>query len=132
MITLTDGTTTIELNPDLMWSDEYTWSPVRQVSRYKVSGALSIHVSRCAAGRPITLTATDEYGWPGMTGRIVRQLRTWADTVGQQLTLTLRGEQFSVVFRHQDAPACEPRPVGDYSDPSDDDLFIVTLKFMVI
>lgn len=131
-ITLSDTTTAIELDPDLKWSDEHSWSPVTQTARYKLNGALSVHVSKRRAGRPITLQGDDSYGWPGMTGEKVAQLEAWAAIEGQVLTLSMRGESWSVMFRHQEAPAFEARPILDYSDPEPSDCYVITLKLMVI
>lgn len=129
-ITLSDATTTLQLDPDLTWSDEHAWSPVVHATRYKMDGALSIHVSKKKAGRPITLAAGDDYGW--MLGSTLRQLQVWADIPRQQLTLSLRGESYTVVFRHNDAPAVQAESVDGYSDPIDTDWYRVTLKLMVI
>ena len=129
-ITLSDGTTTVSLDPDLRWSDELSWSPVSHVARYKMTGALSIHVSKKKAGRPITLVADEAHAW--MTGAVIAQLCTWRDTPQQQLTLTLRGTAYNVVFRNDEAPALDAVPLIDYSDPASDDWYVATIKLMVI
>jgi hypothetical protein len=129
-ITLSDGTTSVPLDPDLTWSDEHSWSPVAHIAKYKVDGALSIHVSRKKAGRPITLQAGDTYAW--MSGAVIEQLRTWRDTPGQQLTLTLRGTSYTVIFRNNEAPALDAEPLVDYANPEADDWYVATIKLMVI
>lgn len=131
-ITLSDSSTTLALDPDLRWSDEQSWSSVVQVSRYKLNGALSVHVSERKAGRPITLQGDEKTGWAGMTGAVLAQLREWSETPGQQLTLMLRGTTYTVIFRHQDAPALDATPIEDFRDPLPTDRYVVTLKLMVI
>ena len=129
-VTLSDGTTTLTLDPDLDWSDEYAWSPVVQNSSYSLTGALIVQVSTRQAGRPITLAGADDRGW--MDGTVIAQLQAWAAVAGKTLTLTLRGVAYSVMLRHQDAPAVEATPVVGYSDPNSNDWYVATLKFMVI
>jgi hypothetical protein len=41
-ITLSDGTTTLTLNPDLYWADENDWSPVQQSVETTITGALDM------------------------------------------------------------------------------------------
>lgn len=128
MITLSDGTTTLTLHPDLYWPDENNWHPVEQVVLRTVTGALIVSAATRQKGRPITLQPeNDGSGW--MNRATCEQLRSWALVPGQQLTLTLRGTTYSVIFRHHDAPAIEARPVVHWSDVQSDDWYLVTLKF---
>lgn len=132
-ITLADGTTEIELSPDLLWSDEFNWHPVEQRAERTVTGALVVQTSQRVGGRPITLEPEDDSsGW--MTRAVVEQLRNWAALAGKQLTLTLRNETRTVAFRHQDGPGVEARPVVHYSDSDVDgaDFYLATLRFMEI
>lgn len=131
-ITLSDTTTTVELDPDLFWPDEHSWSPVVQTVRYKLDGALSVQVSTRQAGRPITLQGDDEHGWARMTGLVVAQLREWASAPAKQLTLALHGSTYTVVFRHNEPPAFDARNRYDYAVGAADDCYVVTLKLMVI
>lgn len=50
-ITLSDGTTTIELPPDLHWRDEFSWTPVEQSTEYSLTGALIVQSGARQAGR---------------------------------------------------------------------------------
>lgn len=130
---LSDGTTTIALNPDLLWSDEFNWQPVEQTATRTVTGALIVQTSERIGGRPITLEPEDDdSGW--MTRTVIEQLRNWAALPGKQLTLTLRNETRAVAFRHQDGPGLEARPVVHYrdSDIGGEDFYLATLRFMEI
>ena len=129
-ITLTDGTTTLDLNPDLRWTDEDNWHPVQQAVQRTLTGALDIQSAAMIKGRPITLEPeNDDSAWT--TSSDVVQLRNWAAVPGQVLTLTLRGVSQSVIFRHQDG-GLEARPVVHYRDRQTSDFYLVTVRLMEI
>lgn len=130
-ITLSDGTTTVDLNPDLYWADEYAWQPVAQTVTTTLTGALIVQNGAMQAGRKITLSpADDASAW--MRKSVVDQLRNWASVAGQSLTLTLRGVSRTVIFRHHDGGAMEATPVVFFSDADSSDWFRVTLRFMEV
>ena len=129
-ITLTDGTTTLDLNPDLRWTDEDNWHPVQQAVQRTLTGALDIQSAAMIKGRPITLEPeNDDSAW--MTSSAVVQLRNWAAVPGQVLTLTLRGVSQSVIFRHQDG-GLEAQPVVHYRDRQTSDFYLLTVRLMEI
>lgn len=129
-ITISDGATTVTLNPDLYWSDENNWNPVEQSVQYTLTGALIIQAGERQAGRPVTLEPEDDSSaWMPLS--IVAQLRNWAAVPGQELTLTLRGAARSVVFRHQDG-GLEARPIVHYRDPAGTDWYACTIRLMEI
>lgn len=130
-ITLSDGTTTVDLHPDLYWVDEYAWQPVAQTVTTTLTGALIVQNGAMQAGRKITLSpADDASAW--MRKSVVDQLRNWASVAGQSLTLTLRGVSRTVIFRHHDGGAMEATPVVFFSDADSSDWFRVTLRFMEV
>lgn len=129
-ITLSDGIDTITLHPDLYWSDENNWHPVEQTVTRTVTGALVVEVGQRTAGRPMTLEPEDDNSaW--MTREVVEQLRNWAADPGKEMVLTLRGEAFDVMFRHQDG-GLESIPVKHMSDVQDGDYYRCVLRFMEI
>lgn len=130
MITLSDGTTTLTLDPDLYWSDEHNWNPVAQAVGRTITGALDIQVSSMTAGRPITLEPeNDSSAW--MPAAVVDALRNWAAVPGKQMALTLRGTTRTVIFRHQDG-GLEARPVVHYNDRLDTDHYLCVVRLMEI
>lgn len=130
MISLSDGTTTVQLNPDLYWSDEHTWHPVEQTVQRTLTGALIVSTAAMLGGRPITLEPVeDDSAW--MRLETVTALRNWAAAAGQQLTLTLRGTTRSVIFRHQDG-GLEARPVVHYNDANNADFYLCVVRLMEI
>lgn len=129
-ISLSDGTTTVELNPDLFWSDEDNWHPVQQAVARTLTGALDVQVAGLTKGRPITLEPeNDSSAW--MASAVVAQLRNWAAVPGQELTLTLRSQTYTVLFRHQDG-GFEARPVVHYRDRLPDDYYLCVIRLMEI
>ena len=129
-ITLSDGTTTINIHPDSFWSDEYAWNPVVQTEDYSITGALILMAAAKQAGRPITLEPEDDSAcWTYQS--VVAQLRNWAAVPGKQMTLTLRGVDRTVVFRHQDG-GFEARPVVQYNDVVSEDFYLCTVRLQEI
>ena len=131
-ITLQKGADTIVLPPDLLWSDEFAWSPVSQGTERSVTGALLIDVSTRQDGMPITLTGTERHAW--MQRPEVQALRAWLALPGQVFTLTINGQAFTVLFDHgtdETSRAFVVSPLIDFSDPQPQDYYCsVTLRFI--
>lgn len=130
-ITLAYSGTTLDLDPDLFWSDENDWYPVEQTVQRTVTGALIVSTSARTAGRPVTLQPQDDASaW--MPRATLDTLRSWAAVPGRQMTLTLRGVARTVIFRHQDGAAVEASPLVHYSDVDSSDWYRITLRFMEV
>lgn len=130
-IILTDGVTSLDLSPDLYWSDENNWHPVEQTTQRSLTGALIVSSATRLKGRPITLQPqTESEAW--MTRATLDALRNWGAVAGQVLTLTLRSKSYSVVFRHHEPPAIDATPVIHFNDVKEADWYLVTLRFMEV
>jgi hypothetical protein len=129
MISLSDGTTTLELPADMLWQDELAWNPVAQTSTPTLTGSIIVQSAQVQAGRPITLQSGDEYAW--ITKTQLDQLRTWAAVAGQELTLSYRGDTFDVVMRHQDK-AIEAAMVMYHASPTATDYYRATVRLMEV
>ena len=131
-LTLSDSGTTLALNPDLYWSDENTWHPVEQTADRTITGALIVQAAGRIAGRPVTLEPQDDSAaWMSLAD--VTALRNWAAVPGKTMTLTLRGVERDVIFRHQDG-GFEARPVIQYRDGHEltTDFYRCTIRLMEI
>lgn len=130
-ITLSDGTTTVTLHPDLYWEDENSWHPVEQTVERTITGALIVNVAERIGGRPITLQPQDdESAWhPRST---VEQLRNWAAVPAKELVLTLRSTPRTVIFRHHDGNAIDAEPVVHFSDVEAGDYYRCTIRLMEV
>lgn len=130
-ITLSDGTDTINLPEDLLWGDEFSWNPVQQSVESTITGAVIVSSAAKLAGRQITLQPEDDdSAW--MTRAVLEAVRNFAAEPGKQMVLTLRGQPYDVVFRHQDGSAIDSSPVVHYNDVDPDDYYRVTLRFMEV
>lgn len=122
---LLDG---IALHADMIWTDEFDWSPVESASEYSITGALIVDAAIRQAGRPITLSADDSRGWSGMTRTKLIALRALAAVPSATYPLTLAdGRNFTVMF----SPGAEPitaRQVWDRALPPADWPYIITLR----
>ena len=131
-LTLADVSTTLTLNPDLYWSDENTWHPVQQTADRTITGAHVVQAALMVKGRPITLEPQDDSAaWMSLSD--VTALRNWAAVPGKTMTLTLRGVERDVIFRHQDG-GFEARPVIQYRDGHEltTDFYRCTIRLMEI
>lgn len=130
-ITLTYSGTTLDLPADLLWIDENDWAPVEQSVQRSISGALIVSAASRIAGRPITLRPeNDSSAW--MMRSVLNTLVTWATFPERQMTLSIRGTSYDVIFRHHDGQAIEASPVIHYNDAQPTDPYIVTLRFMEV
>lgn len=130
--TLTNGSATITLPDDLMWTDEFTWQPVEQSERYTIAGALIVQAASKLAGRTITLEGGRNFGW--MQRGDVLTLQSWRAQPGLQMTLAFRGEApRTVVFDHKRTSLEAPLvPANEYSDPINTDWCIPTIRLLEV
>lgn len=129
MITLSDGTNSIELPEDLNWADR-TWSPVAQSFTRSVTGKAIIQVAAAQLGQPITLQAPDRGGW--MLATKEPQILEWHNEPGQKLTLDFHGETHTVQFRHHDGQGYESTPLRFQINPGPDHQVIPTFRFITV
>ena len=133
-ITLSNGVTTLALNPDLYWSDEHQFSAVEQSVERSLSGALIVQHAVKTAGRNITLQPADEYSaWT--RGAVVDQLRAWEAQIALVMTLTIRGTAFDVIFNRTGGSPIEAPPVTFVSDSVDGDFgdwYRLTIRFLTV
>lgn len=129
-ITLTKAGTTLTLPADLMWVDRNSWSPVEQSVATSITGASIIDVGARVSGRGITLSGDEGHAW--MPHSLLAQLTAWAANPAAEMTLSIDGTPYAVVWRHQDKPAIDVLPVVEYVTPDAQDWFFGTLKFMEV
>lgn len=128
--TLTYLTATLDLPPDLLWSDEFSWNAVVQRKQYSITGALVVESHAKQSGRPITLESGDG-AW--MRRSTLEALKAWEATAGARFSLVLRGEASRLVAFDRETSAIEATQINtDYDSTSADDLFTVTLRFIEV
>lgn len=129
-ITLARAGVVLDLGPDLIWEDEFQWSPVVQTKGFSTTGALLIDVGVRQAGRPFTLVSGDGYAWLSHT--TLQTLRAWAAMPAEVFGFERYGEAFQVMFDHSEESGFSARPVAEFSDPQGHDFYIVTLKLIEV
>ncbi len=108
------------LPDDLVWRDEFDWSPVEQVVTPTLSGALLVEETATPEGRPITLVGHA----PRATVLLLKALEA---QVAQLMTLTLLdGQQREVVWRR---PGVVAIPLIEMADPEAGEPYALTLNF---
>jgi hypothetical protein len=119
----------LTLPDDLIWIDEFDWSPVEQTQTYSITGALIIQSGTKQAGRPITLTGDNSSGL--ITRADLKNLQGKL-TQTRSLTLTLNDARtFNVTFNHSKS-AIEAKPQIDYSTPDDADLYTLKISLLTV
>ena len=122
----------LALPAGMIWQDEFDWSPALSAQEYSLTGALVIDAGTRQAGRPITLAASDDRGWSGMTRDKLITLRAKAAVAAATYTLQLAdGRSFTVAFRPGDEPITA-RQVWDREVPPADWPYVVTLRLIEI
>lgn len=133
-ITLAKDAAVIHLPPDLLWTDEFSWSAVSQSTERSLTGAYLVDAQVRTAGRPITLQGQEDAAW--LLRSEARALKAWVDVPLQVFTLTHNGASYSVMFDHgtdETSRAFAAAPVVDYSDPEDTDQYCsLTLRFFTV
>lgn len=118
----------ITLPSDLIWVDEYDYSPVRQTVATAVDGTLIVEVAAQQKGRIITLQGGADYAW--IDKATLDSIRAKYIQPGLVMTLTLRGVSYSVIFAQPDG--LKAALVVDYSNPDSTDFYTLTLKFIEV
>lgn len=119
----------LTLPEDLIWLDEFDWSPVEQSQTYSITGALIIETDIKQAGRPVTLSGGNDFG---MITRANLKLLQAKLTQTTPLILTLNDTRtFNVIFNHSKTPI-ESRLWIDYSTPEDSDFYTLKINLLAV
>lgn len=122
---------------DLHWQDEYAEGSdlVGQDERVTITGALVIQASAQQAGRRMTLVGgQDSTGyWGCITRTEVEALRALAAVPGAVYTVVLPdGRSFDAVFRRDGGAAVEATPMAVKTPMAASDLYIPTLRLVLV
>ncbi|WP_432745764.1 hypothetical protein ABXJ76_07805 [Methylobacter sp. G7] len=119
----------ITLPEDLIWTDEFDWSPRQQKETYTLTGALVVELGIKQKGRSITLVGGEQAAW--IERSVLMSLYAKLDSASV-MTLTLNDARvFSVVFSADSRPI-EAALIIDYSTPASTDWYSLTLKLMQV
>lgn len=116
----------IALTSDLLWIDEYAWSPVAQQVDIMSDGAVVVQAETQQTGRSISLLGGDSYGY--VKKSVVEAVRALSEEAGLEMTLVLNdGSSYNVVFvdeRFTAEQAC------DNNNPSSAFQYFISLYLM--
>lgn len=117
----------IVLPDDLDWQDEFDWAPVAQTITPTLTGAIIVEENAVPEGRKITLVAGETFAWAKRS--LVQQLKEKEAQLNTTMTLTLNdGRTFTVIWR-RDPVGVEAKQLIQIADPSDNDNYLLTLRF---
>lgn len=118
----------LTLPSELIWEDEFIWNNVKSASFYSITGDFIIQNNVAEAGRPITLSGENAV----IKRNNLRILQGWANTLGHKMVLTLHDRTFDVIFRHWDGAIDQSTPFSGYSNPTDDNYYLLTVRLVTI
>lgn len=119
----------LTLPTDLIWIDEFDWTPVQQTQTYSITGALIIESGVKQAGREITLSGDNSSGLISRADLITLETKLTATT---PLVLTLNDARtFNVIFNHAKKPI-EAKQWIDYSDVDNADLYTLKINLLAV
>jgi hypothetical protein len=120
----------ISLPEDLLWTDEYQWSPVQQTVDVALNGSLIVQESAQQGGRPITLAGDSQSAW--VTKATLELLRAKAEQAGLEMTLDYHGTTYQVIFRRDRVAPIDARQVVGFANPQSDDYYMLTIRLMAL
>jgi hypothetical protein len=121
----------ISLPDDLVWEDEYDFTPVTQESHITLTGEVIIETATQNGLRPMTLGGGEDEIWISKAVLDALFASVNNDAPGE-MSLSWRGAQYTVIWRHDASPPIEATPINECYDPDDTDLYAVRLKFWII
>lgn len=121
----------VQIRRQMVWVDEFAWTPVEKSTEYSTTGALLVDTGERLAGRPITLQATDQHGW--LARSVVEELRALAaDPEGVYVFTHADGRVFTVIFAPgDDAVSATPIQNTRPELPGDDYPYVTTVRLIV-
>ena len=122
----------ITLPEDLVWSNEYNWSPVVQDARKSITGALIVQEAIQQKGRSIILRGGDNSAWIDRTTLDALQVKS--NTVNLEMVLTHNGATYNVMFDRSSNSdtGIEVKEIYPVANPTSDHVYQITLKFIEI
>ncbi len=122
----------ITLPEDLVWSNEYTWSPVSQDTKKALTGALIVQEAIQQKGRSIILSGGSNSAW--VDRATLDLLQAKCNTVDLTMVLSHNGTSYDVMFDRSSNSntGLNVRGVYPLANPSSDHVYEITLKFIVV
>lgn len=121
---------TIDL-PGLVWADEFDWTGVVTEVAAGINGNLVVQEAALSGGRPVTLQGDAETGWLQRSDLVA--LQALSGVADATYVLSYNGAQYTVRWRHEDAPVIQAAPVvGRENAAATDYYHQITLKLITV
>lgn len=122
----------VALNPlsDLIWQDRFSANDIEQTNRRTLGGELVSYVGTLIAGRPITLLATEKFGWQHKD--VVVLLMALSSVPGAIYEFVFGAETYQVMFDHSQGPAVDMQPNMARATHDDQDYFTGQIKLLTV
>lgn len=124
-VTLGDGTATISL-PGAYWANEFDNDIISQGEEETVGGALVVEIFQSQYLR-INLEFNEQTGW--LSRATWKTIKTWSLVKGKQMTLTIDGIAYTVIFAR---PALVAHPLHNGTARDDAEYWIGSIKFITV
>lgn len=119
---------TLTLPTDLLWVNEFDWTPVQQTQSRSITGALIVESGIKTKGQSITLAGDNTSGMIALSD--LKLLQAKLNNTSMVLTLN-DARTFNVIFDHTKTPI-EAKQQIDYSDPSDADFYTLKINLITV
>lgn len=112
------------LPDDMIWGDEFDFSPVSQIITPTLTGALIVEENEVPSGRPITLKGVGPRS-------LVKQLKDLESLINHQMTLVMLDDvSRTVIFKRPGVVASSL--LEESADPYDSDPYNITLNLIEV
>lgn len=120
----------LTLPPGMLWTDRNKYSQVAQSVKRTLGGKPVVFAASYIAGRPVTLESLEDQGW--LNKEQVDALQAMAASPLATFVLTVGGESFDVIFRHDDGLAVEADSIIPRNNLDANDRFIGKIKLLTV
>ncbi len=120
----------VQLNPSMVWEDQYVSSQVEQTVRRTLQGRMVAFSGPLVGGRNATFSGGDDHGW--LTVATLNSLLSLAAVPGAIYTMVRGEESYSVMFRHNDPPAVDMRMLIPRTAVAGTDYVAGTIKLIIL
>jgi len=117
--------------PSMIWQDETSYTMVESEPEYNLDGSMVLQPFVKQAGRPITLTGGETFGWT--TWQTWLDLDAYAQDPARVMILTLPdGREKTVMFNYSGGPPVTATMIFDYIPPYPTDECYLTLRLIEV
>ncbi len=121
---------TMTLPGNLLWVNEFDWTPVAQSTDRSLTGSLIVPESLMTYRRSIVL-GDGENSW--LTLADLNTLFVLSEIPKKKMLLTLPGERtFTVIFYRAEGAPIEAQPVLPQTTPDDSDFYAVVIRLLTV